>query len=95
MIDKLVSKNNAYVLLKGGFSVNSFDNYGSLSRQNLNSMNVGNRVEIYKRKKPSLDFVLWNQLTKIILVGIALGVTVDRDGILNVSRCPKNSLRKF
>ena len=66
MIDKLVSKNNAYVLDDGEvlFSVNSFDNYGSLSRQNLNSMNVGNRVEIDKRKKNPLDFVLWKPAEK-------------------------------
>ena len=66
MIDKLVSKNNAYVLDDGEvlFSVNSFDNYGSLSRQNLNSMNVGNRVEIDKRKKNPLDFVLWKPADK-------------------------------
>ena len=66
MIDKLVSKNNAYVLDDGEvlFSVNSFDNYGSLSRQNLNSMNVGNRVEIDKRKKNPLDFVLWKPTDK-------------------------------
>ena len=66
MIDKLVSKNNAYVLDDGEvlFSVNSFDNYGSLSNQNLNSMNVGNRVEIDKRKKNPLDFVLWKPADK-------------------------------
>ncbi len=66
MIDKLVSKNNAYVLDDGEvlFSVNSYDNYGSLSRQNLNSMNVGNRVEIDKRKKNPLDFVLWKPADK-------------------------------
>ncbi len=66
MIDKLVSKNNAYVLNDGEvlFSVNSFDNYGSLSRQNLKSMNVGNRVEIDKRKKNPLDFVLWKPADK-------------------------------
>lgn len=61
MIEILVSKRNAYVLEDGEvlFSVNSFDSYGSLSRQNLNSMIVGNRVEVDRRKRDPLDFVLW------------------------------------
>ena len=61
MIETLISKNNAYVLEDGEvlFSVKSIDSYGSLSRQDLNSMIIGNRVEIDKRKRNPLDFVLW------------------------------------
>ena len=48
MIEVLILKKNAYVLEDGEvlFSVNTFKSYGSLSRQNLESMIVGNRVDI-------------------------------------------------
>ncbi|MFL2802177.1 MAG: cysteine--tRNA ligase [Paracoccaceae bacterium] len=61
MIETLISKNNAYVLEDKEvlFSVSSFDNYGYLSRQNLKAMNIGNRINIDKRKRNPLDFVLW------------------------------------
>ena len=47
-------------------------------------MIVGNRVDIDKREKNPLDFVLGNQHQKIILVGIVLGVMVGLDGISSV-----------
>ena len=66
MIEILILKKNAYVLEDGEvlFSVNSFKNYGSLSRQNLESMIVGSRVDIDRRKKNPLDFVLWKPTSR-------------------------------
>ena len=86
MIEVLILKKNAYVLEDGEvlFSVNTFKSYGSLSKQNLESMIVGNRVDIDRRKKNPLDFVLWKPTSKIISVGIVLGVMVGLDGISSV-----------
>ena len=66
MIETLISKKNAYVVENGEvfFSVNSFKDYGSFSRQNLESMVVGSRVELDNRKKNPLDFVLWKPTSK-------------------------------
>ena len=47
-------------------------------------MIVGNRVDIDRRKKNPLDFVLWKPTSKIISVGIVLGVMVGLDGISSV-----------
>ncbi len=41
------------------FSVNSFKNYGKLSKKNPEELVAGARVEISKYKKNPLDFVLW------------------------------------
>jgi cysteinyl-tRNA synthetase len=60
MIEKLVSNGNAYVA--GGdvyFEVATFERYGKLSRQNLEDLNSGARVEIDERKRHPLDFALW------------------------------------
>ena len=66
MIEVLILKKNAYVLEDGEvlFSVNTFKSYGSLSKQNLESMIVGNRVDIDRRKKNPLDFVLWKPTSR-------------------------------
>ena len=66
MIEILILNKNAYVLEDGEvlFSVNSFKSYGSLSRQNLESMIVGSRVDIDRRKKNPLDFVLWKPTSR-------------------------------
>jgi len=41
------------------FSVNSFKNYGKLSKKNPEELVAGARVEVSKLKKDPLDFVLW------------------------------------
>ena len=66
MIEVLNLKKNAYVLEDGEvlFSVNTFKSYGFLSKQNLESMIVGSRVDIDRRKKNPLDFVLWKPTSK-------------------------------
>ncbi|MBN4054359.1 cysteine--tRNA ligase [Nitrospira defluvii] len=60
LIQQLISKNMAYPV-EGNvyFKVTSFDSYGKLSRQKVDEMMAGARIEIDPRKKNPLDFVLW------------------------------------
>ncbi len=60
MISKLIDSGHAYeadghVL----FDVESYDEYGDLSRRELDEMVAGARVEVASYKKNPLDFVLW------------------------------------
>ena len=60
MIERLVKSGHAYeaeghVL----FSVESFEDYGSLSGRNVNEMMAGARVEVADFKRHPGDFVLW------------------------------------
>ena len=41
------------------FDVRSFPGYGKLSQRSIDDMRAGARVEVDKRKKDPLDFVLW------------------------------------
>ncbi|WP_028862910.1 cysteine--tRNA ligase [Psychromonas aquimarina] len=61
MIEKLISKEHAYVADNGDvlFSVESFSEYGQLSGQNLEMLQAGSRVEVEDSKHNPLDFVLW------------------------------------
>lgn len=63
MIETLISKKHAYVAQNGDvlFSVESYQDYGKLSSQNLEMLQAGSRVdaaEIDSKSNP-LDFVLW------------------------------------
>ena len=60
MIQTLIEKGHAYeaeghVL----FNVTSYDDYGKLSKRNLDDMQAGARVEVAGYKKNPGDFVLW------------------------------------
>lgn len=61
MIEKLVDKQHAYVADNGDvlFSVESYNDYGKLSGQNLEMLQAGSRVEVEESKHNPLDFVLW------------------------------------
>ncbi|GLS91324.1 cysteine--tRNA ligase [Psychromonas marina] len=63
MIEKLISKNHAYVASNGDvlFSVESFKEYGQLSGQNLEMLQAGSRVDEEEKqsKNNPMDFVLW------------------------------------
>ena len=64
MTEKLLKNKNAYEKDKHVyFSVNSFKNYGKLSKKNPEELVAGARVEISKLKKDPLDFVLWKPST--------------------------------
>jgi cysteinyl-tRNA synthetase len=59
-VQALVEKEAAYV--SGGdvyFRARSFDNYGKLSRQNIEELESGARVDVEERKEDPLDFALW------------------------------------
>ena len=61
MIEKLVKSNNAYSDGSGHvlFAVDSFPNYGALSKRSLEEMHAGARIEVAKNKRNPMDFVLW------------------------------------
>ncbi len=61
MIADLIVKNSAYVGKNGDvfYSVESFADYGKLSGQKLDSLQVGIRVEENDAKNNPHDFVLW------------------------------------
>ena len=60
MIQTLIDKEHAYEV--GGdvyFHVRSDPHYGRLSRRDIESMRVGERIERDERKRDGLDFALW------------------------------------
>ena len=60
LIGTLIGKDYAYVA-NGDvyFAVRSFPEYGRLSRQNLDDLRAGERVEPGEHKRDPLDFALW------------------------------------
>ncbi len=60
MIEKLIKNGFAYEA-KGHvlFDVKAYENYGELSKRNIDEMISGSRIEIASYKKDPLDFVLW------------------------------------
>lgn len=61
LVEKLIERKHAYIAENGDvmFDVQSFTQYGKLSRQNLSQLQAGARVEISSIKKNPMDFVLW------------------------------------
>lgn len=61
VIQRLMDKGNAYQAQSGDvlFDVSTFEKYGQLSKQNLEQLNAGARVEVDAGKDDPLDFVLW------------------------------------
>jgi len=60
MTENLLKNQHAYEKDKHiYFSVNSFKNYGKLSKKNPEELVAGARVEVSKLKQNPLDFVLW------------------------------------
>jgi cysteinyl-tRNA synthetase len=60
IIETLIAKGNAYES-EGDvyFSVRSFNDYGKLSRHDLDDLRAGDRVEAGDQKHDALDFALW------------------------------------
>jgi len=60
MVERLIESGHAYVA-EGHvlFSVESFDDYGSLSGRDIDDMKAGARVEVADFKRHPGDFVLW------------------------------------
>ncbi|MBY6063520.1 cysteine--tRNA ligase [Pseudidiomarina sediminum] len=63
MIETLVARGHAYVADDGDvlFDVSTFKDYGQLSRQNLEQLQAGARVDVAQNKADPLDFVLWKR----------------------------------
>ncbi|MBY5979905.1 cysteine--tRNA ligase [Ferrimonas balearica] len=61
IIQTLVNKGHAYVTDAGDvwFEVKTFDDYGKLSRQDLEQLQSGARVEVDESKRNPMDFALW------------------------------------
>lgn len=61
-VEELVKKGKAYVV-NGDvyFSIATFPDYGKLSKQKIDDLEAGTRVEISDIKKNPLDFALWKR----------------------------------
>ena len=61
LTERLIARNHAYVAANGDvmFSVESDPDYGVLSRQDLDQLQAGARVEVADVKRNPMDFVLW------------------------------------
>lgn len=69
-IKRLIDKKFAYMTASGiYFEVRKFADYGKLSRQNLNALRPGWRIEPDPEKKDSLDFALWKFSKSINEIG--------------------------
>jgi len=65
-ISVLLKKGFAYETKNGVyFRVKKFKNYGALSKQNLNELRHGYRIEPDPQKKDPLDFALWKKNPKL------------------------------
>ena len=62
IVERLMEKGHAYEV-DGDvyFHVESFPEYGKLSHQDLEELEMGSRVEVDERKKHPMDFVLWKK----------------------------------
>ncbi|MDC9587892.1 cysteine--tRNA ligase [Xenorhabdus sp. XENO-10] len=59
--EELIKRGHAYVAANGDvmFSIDTNPNYGLLSRQDLEQLQAGARVEVADVKRNPMDFVLW------------------------------------
>jgi cysteinyl-tRNA synthetase len=63
MINALVERGLAYIGKNGDvfYAVDRFEDYGHLSRKNLDELQAGERVDVDVAKNNPLDFVLWKK----------------------------------
>ena len=61
MIHKLIAGGHAYAADNGDvyFAVDSFDDYGKLSKKKLEDLLAGARVDVQEAKRSPADFALW------------------------------------
>lgn len=60
LVETLIDKGYAYEIPDGVyFEVSKFDEYGKLSGQKLDELQVGARIAVDEKKKDPLDFALW------------------------------------
>lgn len=87
LVSKLIAREHAYVASNGDvmFSVDSDPHYGSLSRQDLDQLQAGARVEVAADvKRNPMDFVLWKMSKLTNPVGSPRGGWAARAGTSNV-----------
>ncbi|MDV7103892.1 cysteine--tRNA ligase [Vibrio sp. TH_r3] len=61
LVERLIERGFAYVASNGDvmFEVKKFEQYGQLSKQDLDQLQAGARVDIDSAKRSPLDFVVW------------------------------------
>jgi cysteinyl-tRNA synthetase len=61
LVQTLIDKGFAYAATNGDvyYRVEKFDGYGKLTRQNIDELRSGSRVNVEEAKESPLDFVLW------------------------------------
>ncbi|MEM5495779.1 cysteine--tRNA ligase [Paraglaciecola mesophila] len=61
IIERLIQRGHAYQAKSGDvlFDVSSYADYGKLSKQDLDQLNMGSRVNVDSDKDDPMDFVLW------------------------------------
>lgn len=64
VIEALIEKGHAYAVPEGDnesvyFAVDSFAEYGKLSKKDLDDLRAGARVSVDERKRSPMDFALW------------------------------------
>lgn len=61
IVEQLLNRDHAYIAENGDvmFSVPSDADYGKLSRQDLDNLQAGARVDVVDAKRNPMDFVLW------------------------------------
>ncbi|MCP3674218.1 MAG: cysteine--tRNA ligase [Gammaproteobacteria bacterium] len=64
IIEKLIANDAAYIVGDGDvyYRVSAFDNYCCLSKQDVEQLKSGARVDIDQNKEDSLDFALWKSV---------------------------------
>lgn len=70
------------------FDTAKYKEYGKLSKQNLEELEAGARVDVGEQKKNPMDFALWKSQNRENLLGKAHGEWEDPDGISNALPCP-------
>lgn len=72
------------------YRVDAFNDYGKLSKQSIDDLKSGARIDVNDEKESPLDFALWKKKKDGEPYWKVPGVRDDQAGTLNVRRCPKN-----
>lgn len=86
LTEQLIAKGHAYVADNGDvmFDVPTDPTYGVLSRQDLDQLQAGARVDVVDDKRNPMDFVLWKMSKRANRAGRLRGARAVQAGTLNV-----------